>query len=55
MTNPNKDCVKAMEEEFDVIERNQAWKLVKLPPNRKLTILRRVYKLKKNSVGKMLK
>lgn len=41
----NKDWRKAMSQEMESFERNNTWKLAKLPPGRKAINLKWVYKL----------
>jgi hypothetical protein len=44
-----------MLEEIDSNESNQTWKLVPLPPSHRPIGLKWVYKLKKNTAGKVIK
>jgi hypothetical protein len=44
-----------MREEIEVVERNNAWKLVNLPHGHRPIGLKWVYKLKKNEAGEVIK
>ena len=45
----------AMKNEIEAIEKNNTWKLTKLPPSHKAIDLKWVYKLKKDTTGKLVK
>lgn len=45
----------AMEQELEAIEKNETWSLTELPPGKKAIDLKWVYKLKKDTEGKVVK
>lgn len=47
--------MKAMENEIESIEKNNTWELKELPPGHKAIDLKWIFKLKKNTDGKIVK
>lgn len=47
----DKEWIQAMTEEFQALQRNKTWTLVPLPPNRKATECKRVFRRKENADG----
>lgn len=51
----NEKQMKAMQEEINLIERNQTWELVDLPQEKRPIALKWVYKVKVNPEGEVVK